>query len=196
MLKLVTAIALLMFPMTANANGWYAGIAGGNTNSDYGFTNIVGATLDETGTGVSIFIGKEVNEQIAIEGFYTDLGETTISGENGDSYRTRLLTGRFFSTGKDVFSAKTIGVSGKFRFKFGDKALAYLKGGFHSWDAKGTSIRAGGGARLNTDGTDAVWGVGTEYRIAEKTSVLLGYDDYKLDEDSVTFLHAGISFKF
>jgi len=32
--------------------------------------------------------------------------------------------------------------------------------------------------------------------MGEKTALLLGYDNYKLDDESVAFLHAGIRFKF
>ena len=54
MKHLIGTIFLLLLPMTASADGCYAGIAGGSTNVDTGITAVVGATLDETGTGTSV----------------------------------------------------------------------------------------------------------------------------------------------
>ena len=63
---LIATISLLLLPMTANAEGWYAGVAGGSTDLDTGVTAVTGATLDETGSGISWFIGKDIDEIDAI----------------------------------------------------------------------------------------------------------------------------------
>ena len=195
MKHLIATISLLLLPMTASADGWYAGIAGGSTNVDTGITAVVGATLDETGTGTSVFIGKEVNETLSVEGFYTDLGEASISGDNGDTFTLQGTALQFTSTASITISAKTMGIAGKAGFDMGDNFRGYVKGGFHSWDAEAKIAAGTASASLKTDGTDIVWGVGAEYMMGEKTALLLGYDNYKLDDESVTFLHAGIRFK-
>lgn len=195
MKQLIATISLLLLPMTANAEEWYAGIAGGSTNLDFGITDVVGATADKTGTGASVFIGKQVNEWFSIDGFYTDLGEGTVSGENGDSYKTRSGSGQFLSTGKDVLSVKTIGFVGKAGMSNG-RFRTYLKGGYHFWDKKVVVNRAGVITSAEFDGDSTIWGVGTEYKMTEKTALLLGYNNYKLGGDSATFFHAGVLFKF
>ena len=196
MKHLIATISLLLLPMTASADGWYAGIAGGSTNVDTGITAVVGATLDETGTGTSVFIGKEVNETLSVEGFYTDLGEASISGDNGDTFTLQGTALQFTSTASITISAKTMGIAGKAGFDMGDNFRGYVKGGFHSWDADAKIAAGTASASTKTDGTDIVWGVGAEYMMGEKTALLLGYDNYKLDDETVTFLHAGILFKF
>ena len=196
MKHLIATISLLLLPMTASADGWYAGIAGGSTNVDTGITAVVGATLDETGTGTSVFIGKEVNETLSVEGFYTDLGEASISGDNGDTFTLQGAAVQFTRTASITVSAKTMGIAGKAGFDMGDNFRGYVKGGFHSWDAEAKIAVGTASASTKTDGTDIVWGVGAEYMMGEKTALLLGYDNYKLDDESVAFLHAGIRFKF
>ena len=196
MKHLIATISLLLLPMTASADGWYAGIAGGSTNVDTGITAVVGATLDETGTGTSVFIGKEVNETLSVEGFYTDLGEASLSGDNGDTFIIDRTTLTFNSTASIAITAKTMGIAGKAAFDMGENFRGYVKGGFHSWDAELKLAVGTATASAKDDGTDIVWGVGAEYMMGEKTALLLGYDNYKLDDESVTFLHAGIRFKF
>lgn len=196
MKKLVTTMALLFLPINANADGWYAGIAAGSASIDTGITAVVGATLDETGTGTSVFVGKEVSETLSVEGFYTDLGEASIRGDNGDTFTYQGTALQFNTTATIAVSAKTMGIAAKAKFDMGDSFRGYVKGGFHSWDAEASIAVGTASASSTTDGTDIVWGIGAEYMMGEKTALLLGYDNYKLDDESVTFLHAGISFKF
>ena len=68
------------------AENFYIGITSGQTDVDTGITEIVGSTLDEDGTGNSFFIGKKINGNISIEGFYTDLGKVSLSGNSGDTF--------------------------------------------------------------------------------------------------------------
>ena len=55
MKHLIATISLLLLPMTASADGWYAGIAGGSTNVDTGVTAVVGVC--------SVFIGVANSNQ-------------------------------------------------------------------------------------------------------------------------------------
>jgi hypothetical protein len=196
MKQLIATISLLLLPMTAYAEGWYAGIAGGSTDIDTGVTAVVGATLDETGSGTSFFIGKDIEEKISIEGFYTDLGEASLSGNNGDLFTLDGTAYQFTSTGSISISATTMGIAGKLKFDVADSIRGYVKGGLHSWEAEAKVATTTASATATTDGTDIVWGVGAEYDMGEKTALLLGYDNFKLDDETVTFLHAGILFKF
>ena len=193
---LIATISLLLLPMTANAEGWYAGVAGGSTDIDTGVTAVTGATLDETGSGISWFIGKDIDEKLSIEGFYTDLGEASLSGNNGDLFTLEGTDYQFTSTGSIAISATTMGIAGKLKFDMADSLRGYVKGGLHSWEAEAKVATTTASATATTDGTDIVWGVGAEYDIGEKTALLLGYDNFKLDDETVTFLHAGILFKF
>ena len=193
---LIATISLLLLPMTANAEGWYAGVAGGSTDIDTGVTAVTGATLDETGSGISWFIGKDIDEKLSIEGFYTDLGEASLSGNNGDLFTLEGTDYQFTSTGSIAISATTMGIAGKLKFDMADSLRGYVKGGFHSWEAEAKVATDTGSATATTDGADMVWGVGAEYDIGEKTALLLGYDNFSLDDETVTFLHAGILFKF
>ncbi len=207
MKRLIGTITLLLLPMTANAEGtakegtakdggWYAGIAGGSTDIETGITAVSGATLDETGTGISFFFGKEINEKLSIEGFYADLGKASLSGDNGDTFTFGGTAYQFNTTASITVSAKSTGIAGKAKFDMGDSLQGYVKGGFHSWDADAKIAAGTASASTKTDGTDILWGVGAEYKMGEKTSLLAGYDNFKLDDETVTYLHAGMLFRF
>lgn len=196
MKKLVATISFLLLPITANAEGWYAGIAGGSTDIDTGVSAVSGATLDETGSGTSFFIGKDIEKTLSIEGFYTDLGEASLSGDNGDLFTLDGTNYQFTTTGSIAISATTMGIAGKLKFDMADSLRGYVKGGLHSWEAEAKVATATASATATTDGTDIVWGFGAEYDMGEKTALLLGYDNFTLDDETVTFLHGGILFKF
>ena len=196
MKRLIATVTLLLLPITANAEGWYAGIAGGSTDIETGVTDVSGATLDETGTGISYFIGKEINENLSIEGFYTDLGEAKLSGDNGDTFTFDGTAYQFNTTASITVSAKSMGIAGKAKFDMGNSLQGYVKGGLHSWDADVKLAVGTASASTKTDGTDVLWGVGAEYKMGEKTSLLAGYDNFKLDDETVTYLHAGVLFRF
>ena len=188
MKHLIATISLLLLPMTASADGWYAGIAGGSTNVDTGITEVVGATLDETGTGTSVFIGKEVNETLTWERLALAETMETLSlfkVQLRNSLAQQLLPSPEKPWALQVRPAliweTTFEVTSREAFTLGMPR------------PKSTGTAS---ASLKTDGTDIVWGVGAEYMMGEKTALLLGYDNYKLDDESVTFLHAGIRFKF
>ncbi len=196
MKKLFTTVAMLLLPLTANAEGWYGGVAGGSASVDTGVTAVSGATLDETGTGTSLFIGKEIDKGLSVEGFYADLGEASLSGDNGDTFTLNGTAYQFNTTGSIAISSTTIGMAAKFKFDMGDTLRGYAKGGLHSWDSEAKVSTATASATATTDGTDILWGIGAEYGIGEKTALLLGYDSYTLDDDTVNLLHAGILVKF
>lgn len=196
MKKLIATISFLLLPITANAEGWYAGIAGGSTDIDTGVSAVSGATLDETGSGTSFFIGKDIEKTLSIEGFYTDLGEASLSGDKGDLFTLDGTNYQFTTTGSIAISATTMGIAGKLKFDMADSLRGYVKGGLHSWEAEAKVATTTASATATTDGTDIVWGFGAEYDMGEKTALLLGYDNFTLDDETVTFLHAGILFKF
>ena len=196
MQKLLITSFLIFSSFAAHADGFYGGILMGQTAIDTGVSAVSGATLDEDGTGTSFFIGKEVNDQFSIEGFYTDLGEASLSGDSGDTFVIDATTYQFTATAKLAVEAETIGIAGKMVFDMGQNLRGYFKGGLHSWESEVKLSTGTASASLLTDGTDIIWGIGSEYIVNEDVSLLVGYDDYTLDDESVSFLHAGILLKF
>jgi len=197
MMRHTILFLLLAFASTsANAEGMYIGMLAGTTKIDTGVSAVSGARLDETGTGTSFFIGNDYNDQFAVEGFYTNLGEASLSGANGNTFVYNATTYQFIATATIKVQATSMGMAGKYGFDMGEDFRGYFKAGFHSWETKLGVASATGGAEIKADGTDLIYGVGAEYKLGEKTSILLGYDNYKLDDENVTFLNTGLKYKF
>ena len=86
LLLLSTALLTGTMSNVANADDWYVGGAFGSTAIDTGVSAVSGATLDEEDTGSSFFIGTKMSENLSVEGFYTDFGEASLSGDSGDTF--------------------------------------------------------------------------------------------------------------
>ena len=69
------AVVAAFIPCVASAEGFYAGVG-----------SVVGASLDEDGTGYACVIGNEIDKNLSIEGFYIDFGEASLKGDSGDTF--------------------------------------------------------------------------------------------------------------
>jgi len=189
------AIAALI-PSVASAEGFYVGALYGSTTIDTGVSAVSGATLDEDGTGSSFFIGSEMNENFSIEGFYTDFGEASLKGDSGDTFVLDGTTYSFNTSATIKVSGTTKGVAGKLHFDMAEKLRGFVKGGMHWWDAEVELSVGTASATATDDGTDIIMGVGMDYQIGENVAFLVGYDNYTVDSESVTFLSGGIKVRF
>ena len=77
-----------------------------------------------------------------------------------------------------------------------EKLQGFVKGGLHWWDVEVEVSTGTASANATSDGSDILMGVGVEYQIGENVSFLVGWDNYTIDSESVTFLGGGIKVGF
>ena len=188
--------SLIIFSVSAKAEGFYVGFLTGSSNIDSGVTAVNGATLDEDGSASSFFFGKRINNNLSIEGFYTDLGEASLTGDNGDTFVVEGTTYQFITSATIAVSSTTLGLAAKYDFDINEKSKFFVKAGFHNWETDLKISVGTASASLTTDGSDTMYGLGAEYKLNEQFSLIAGYDNYKLDSENVSFLNIGGKFHF
>ena len=124
---LITTLTMIVISFSSMAENFYIGITAGQTDVDTGITEIVGSTLDEDGTGNSFFIGKKIIGDISLEGFYTDLGKVSLSGNSGDTFVYNNSTLQFNTTATLEAVSTTYGIAGKIDAVNNEKANLLVK---------------------------------------------------------------------
>lgn len=200
-MKIFFISAILFFTtlsssFSAKADGFYGGFLTGSTNIDSGVTAVNGATLDEDGSANSFFFGKKINENLSIEGFYSDLGEASLAGDNGDTFVVDGITYQFNTSATIAVSSTTLGLAAKYDFEINEKSNFFVKAGFHNWETELKVSVGTASASVTTDGSDTMYGLGAEYKLNKQFSLIAGYDNYTLDSEDVSFLNVGAKFQF
>jgi len=180
----------------SNSDGIYGGFSAGSTNIDSGVTAVSGASLDEDGSASSFFIGKKINNNLSIEVFYTDLGEASLTGDNGDTFVIDGTTYQFITSATIAVSSTTLGLAAKYDFDITEKSKFFVKAGFHNWETDLKISVGTASASISDDGSDTMYGLGAEYILNEQFSLIVGYDNYKLDSEDVSFTKVGVKFYF
>jgi hypothetical protein len=184
-----------LLPCCVLAEDFYVGGLFGATSIDSGIDTVVGATLDEDDSGYSFMIGSEMNDALSVEGFYTDFGEASLAGDNGDTFVVSGTTYTFNTQATVVAAGSTIGVAGKLNFDMTENFSGFFKGGMHWWEIESTLTAATGSASATDSGSDLLMGLGAEYDLGESAALVVGYDKYSVYSDGVTFFNAGLKFK-
>lgn len=157
-MKKITCPALLtamLLTAHANAEG-YIGLGIGKVDPD------ISSEFDDP-TGFELFGGAMLNENIAVELFYTDLGSS-----------------------KDDFvpvwtvKASTIGAGIAAFAPVNDNFSLSARFGVHSWDAE--LSEQGSGTLGTDDGTDMYFGIGALLSASENVSIGLRYNHYTFDD--------------
>lgn len=182
-------IGLLCSAATAHANGLpegvYAGVSVGSStstvNSNSLITNparctAIGAdcNTDDSGTTGSIYVGYPLNDKLAVEAEYTDLGKITGTVVQGGT--------------NDHFSQKTTGLGlsliGKAQPLANKPLNVYAKAGVFHWISQADASFSPGvtGFGLATsrkdNGNTPILGVGVEYEVEKHWSIRAGVDRY------------------
>ena len=190
---IITSLLLIGTSAIAQSNSWYAGATYGKTTVDTGITNLTGsASLDEKDTGYKIFAGYKYNKNISLELQYVDFGKSTVSGDNGDTYKQK--NGSIVNFVEDnsiyTFDLKSYGISGLYSYPVSDNFIPFAKIGVHSWKSSWkTAINS------KYDDTDMFYGLGVDIPITSNISARVEYELYKADYD-LTFLSAGFVYSF
>ena len=95
-----------------------------------------------------------------------------------------------------TYSAKTISIAGKFHFDVVRKTRLSVKLGIHKWNAKLAATGAGNYVYNNDSGTDILVGVGAEYNLSNKVSLIASLDNYTLGDKRIPNSYLGLSIGF
>lgn len=172
--KLIGAM-LLMMGVTGSAlaqNGFYAGASIGQATIDgcSGITN-----CDDEDTAWKIFGGWEMNQNLAFEAAWVDMGE--ISGSIGASAVSAEVDGW------------TLAVKGI--LPVNDQFGVFAKFGFVDWKIKGGGALSG----VDKDGADLMYGLGAQYMFTDQLGIFGEWEWYDIDDD-VDLLSIGVLIKF
>jgi uncharacterized repeat protein (TIGR01451 family) len=209
--SLLLVVSLAGVPVAASADdaGWYAGASLGASSADYGSSDLArdldkrGWTIldprtDDSDTFWKAYVGYQVNSFIAVEVGYADLGEVETSyrailppGELSDLLEDTLAVHPYLGSGWTA--------SGLLSGSFADDAFAvFARAGVFVWEADiEVKVVSGGTGKRKGDesGTDAMFGVGFDWRINPAWVVRVEWERYKLN-DWVDVPSAGIVWRF
>ena len=179
LLTAITIVALLPFGATAMADthasektgsDMYAGISVGKAKHNLTFSDPATKTIHDADTNsMSLFVGMDLNETFAIEGFYANHGKSGFTGST------------------DTIKATTMGIAAKAGTDLTDDFRAFVKVGYHSWKSESDE---------KNDGTDVLYGIGLEYKLNETTAIVTAYDRFTYDESNITDMSIGIKYRF
>jgi OOP family OmpA-OmpF porin len=192
LLTAITTAAFLPLCAAANADAhsseattsdMYVGATYGKGKHNIKFTNpATNNFFDDGATTMSLFIGKDLNETFAVEGFYANHGESKINIP-ANSYTATI-------------KGTTMGLSVKAGTNFSDDIRGFVKLGYHSWKSESNENDNGVLGTEKEDGTDLLYGIGIEYKLSETTAVVAGYDRFTYDDSNITDMSIGIKYRF
>lgn len=209
--SLLFVVSLAGVPVAASADdaGWYAGASLGASSADYGSSDLArdldkrGWTIldprtDDSDTFWKAYVGYQVNSFIAVEVGYADLGEVETSyrailppSEIPDLLSDTLAVHPYLGSGWTA--------SGLLSGSFAEDAFAvFARAGMFVWEADiEVKVVSGGTGKRKGDesGTDAMFGVGFDWRINPAWVVRVEWERYKLN-DWVDVPSAGIVWRF
>lgn len=134
-----------------------------------------GVTFDDTDTGFKLFGGYRI-DQIAVEVFYADLGETSFGS----------------GSTKGNTEADSIGGSILVIFPVSNRFDLFGKVGVHAWDS---DFSSNVGVSDSDDGTDPMFGIGAAYNI-NQVSFSAEYERYELDNVDIDLMSLGVAYRF
>ena len=195
------ASAALMASMSTSAESldWYGSASIGTTTVNTGITNTTGtASLDESGSGFKLLLGKKIDKTISIEGFYVDFGEASLTGNNGDTFDANNTTWVFNTNNSSVKSSATgVGANAKFNYDFNKKSSIAGRIGVMNWNVKTTVSGASiSSSSLSESGTDLFYGVGYKYQFSDNYALVADYDIYKVDSENLNMMSVGMVVNF
>lgn len=170
----------------------YFGVSYGQTTVDTGVT-VGTAILDDEDTGFKIFAGHNLNDSMAIEVHYADLGEATLSGNSGDTFSIEGSAFVFTANNARIAVAATsIGAAGIYKLATNSSVVPFAKLGLHRWEIDTTVSGASSVATVSDDGVDIFFGLGADISITESMSIRAEYESYDVDGDDVDNISIGL----
>ena len=195
---LISSLMLISVNSYAADQGWYGGISLGTTTVDTGVSGLSGAAvLDENDSGLKFIVGKKIDKNLSIEGFYADFGEASLTGNNGDNFS---IDGTAYVFTADNVSIKTaasgLGINAKYSHDFTSKSSIVGRLGLLMWDLEASVAVGSTAASSSNTGTDLFYGIGYKYNISKKYSLTADYESYTMDSLDSSMVSVGAIFNF
>lgn len=189
--------ALLCVPFSVGAANFYLGAGVGQSEyddfdtdaSDLDDGSIIAADINDTDTGIRLFLGAEINPNFNLEIGYVDLGEFTIDAISDGS-------GFLYAPGDVSLDVPADGIDLSFigKLPVGSTGSVYLRGGLFMWDAKAKLADSTGSISVSDDGTDIFFAFGGEYKFTKQLGLRGEYAIYDLDGTDVSLLSASLAY--
>ncbi len=152
---------------------------------DAGFSSAA-VTMEQGSTSFKILGGYQVNQNLAFEGYYADLGK----------YDFTLFTTGPTLSGKGDVSLTGFGVDVLGILPLDASNSVFARIGLFGWDSKGTFAITGGGSFSESDsGTDLKFGLGYDWKITQKLLLRTEWEYYKFDS-AISVFSAGFAYRF
>lgn len=177
---------------------WYLGAGIGDSTYDTGVNSISGtASLDEDDRTAKIFAGASFSPNLAIELQYSDLGEATLSGNDGDRFNINDSAFVFTSDNAHITAeGESIGISVVGSLPINERFNAFGRIGLHSWEVNGAVTAPDQRAELEDDGTDIFLGIGMEIALLEQVGLRIEAERYELDDEDVSSIGGSLIYRF
>lgn len=193
---ILTGISLLLFTTAVQADGYYAGIVGGQSEFESDLSAGKGATIDNKSSAGYIFFGRDFDDNMAVEGFYANLGKAKLSGKTGATFKLEGEEYVFNESTTFTATAKSVGIAGKYHFDIYEGTRLSAKIGLHSWEIDGKISSALDNISVKDDGVDVMTGLGIEYAATDKVALMAGMDGFGMEEDTTFMTYVGLKFSF
>ena len=172
---------------SANAEGWYVVVFGGEASSegldqdeldaslvDVGF-DLQSSSLDDSDTGFGAALGYQVNENFAAELSYVDLGDVSYQASNEQANPANESVTLDTSAAGPVFSLLGI-------LPVGERWDLYGRAGLALMDSEGEASATAGDVtdRISdsTNRSNMVLGAGVQYDVSDRFGIQLEWDRY------------------
>lgn len=172
------ALLTAAIPASAQGTGFYVGAGAGVTSTDVcgGLGGLGLTSCDDEDTGFKIFGGKRLNQNLAVEVGFVDLGEITATGPGG--------TAQVETDGIQVAAVGILPVNPRFH--------VFGKVGLYLWDVSAS----GPGGSLSDDGTDLMFGFGAAWNLADRLDLRAEWEQFDIDGDDVDMFSVGLLYRF
>ncbi len=159
-----TALALLLGSSYSFAE-FYIGASVGQTNQEFSRGK---------GTSFGGVVGYKFNKYLAIEGGYSDYGNT----------QGRYLLGIHPSTSVDTFNVSAIAM-----FPISKRFNIYTRAGVHDWKS---STKLGHFVLANANGTDFGYGGGVNFNFTDTSGMFVEYRSLNIDGENTDNISVGM----
>lgn len=169
-------------PKDTAAKNFYVGAKLGVDSNDFPDSNqdgsVTGIGTDETGSGKGVFMGYQINDNVAVESGYRDFGKSDFSGTSsgGPSWAAGPVRATNEANGWEL------GVMGRWPLTDRWYALGFL--GWQWWESKETFVEGSVVTVENNSGGDAAYALGLEYDIGLKDRIVYRFmgEHHRVDD--------------
>lgn len=190
-------LVFLAASSACNAADFYVGGSFGQSEvedysdyaSNYDDGSFTAADFDDSDTALRLFVGADLNPNVAVELGYVDLGEASTDATSDGCC--------FYAPGpvSHSLTADGIDLSILGKVPVGESGALGARLGLLKWDGEEKLSDSTGSLSGSDDGTDLFFGLGGQYNFSEQVGLRGEYVMYKLDDFDINVLSLALTFK-